>query len=298
MEPALRYFMAVAHSRSVNGAATELRIAASAISRQIKKLEDELGVRLFERKAYGVKLTAAGEVYLRHADNTKLAIERVVSELNDLKGLRSGHVRICTIEGIVGDLLTRAIVTFREQYPGIEFSVTVKGTSQVPKSVANSEADIGIAFHPQPDDAFATAFRIRDPLFAVMAPGHPANGRKRLSFAELLQYPIAVPESVFGIRQLIDTTCKANGLHLRPMLQTNSIEAMRAFARENGGVTVLPRLSIDRDLKANTLVKIPLTDPILTRAFFEAFTLRQRPIPIASERFLKHLSELIRAVDR
>lgn len=298
MESALRYFMAVAHSRSVNGAATELRIAASAISRQIKKLEDELGVRLFERKAYGVKLTAAGEVYLRHADNTKLAIERVVSELNDLKGLRSGHVRICTIEGIVGDLLTRAIVTFRELYPGIEFSVTVKGTSQVPKSVANSEADIGIAFHPQPDEDFATAFRIRDPLFAVMAPGHPASSRKRLSLAELLQYPIAVPESVFGIRQLIDTTCKANGLHLRPMLQTNSIEAMRAFARENGGVTVLPRLSIDRDLRANTLVKIPLTDPILTRAFFEAFTLRQRPIPIAAERFLKHLSELIRAVDR
>ncbi|MBR1147731.1 LysR family transcriptional regulator [Bradyrhizobium sp. AUGA SZCCT0431] len=298
MEPSLRYFMAVAHSRSVNGAATELRIAASAISRQITKLENELGVRLFERKAYGVELTPAGEVYLRHARNTKLAIERVVSELDDLKELRSGLVRICSIEGIVGDLLTRAIVTFRELYPGIEFSVTVKGTAQVPESVANSEADIGIAFHPQPDEAFTTAFRIRDPLFAVMAPDHPASGRKRLSLAELIQYPIAVPESVFGIRQLIDTTCKANGLHLRPMVKTNSIEALRAFARQNGGVTVLPRLSIERDLKANTLVKIPLTDPILTRAFFEAFTLRLRPLPIASERFLKHLSELVRAIDR
>ncbi|MGE9008880.1 LysR family transcriptional regulator [Leptospira interrogans] len=298
MEPSLRYFMAVAHSRSVNGAATELRIAASAISRQIAKLENELSVRLFERKAYGVELTPAGEVYLRHARNTKLAIERVVSELNDLKELRSGLVRICSIEGIVGDLLTRAIVTFRELYPGIEFSVTVKGTAQVPESVANSEADIGIAFHPQPDEAFTTAFRIRDPLFAVVAPDHPASGRKRLSLAELIQYPIAVPESVFGIRQLIDTTCKANGLHLRPMLKTNSIEALRAFARQNGGVTVLPRLSIERDLKANTLVKIPLTDPILTRAFFEAFTLRGRPLPIASERFLKHLSDLVRAIDR
>jgi len=298
MEPSLRYFMAVAHSRSVNGAATELRIAASAISRQITKLEDELGVRLFERKAYGVELTPAGEVYLRHARNTKLAIERVVSELNDLKELRSGHVRVCTIEGIVGDLLTRAIVTFRELYPGIEFSVLVKGTTQVPKSIADSEADIGIAFHPQPDEALTTAFRIRDPLFAVMAPGHSASGSKRLSLAELLQYPIAVPDSAFGIRQLIDTTCKANGLHLRPMLQTNSIEAMRAFARQDGGVTVLPRLSIERDLKANTLVNVPLTDPILTKAFFEAFTLRQRPLPIASERFLKHLSDLVRAIDR
>jgi len=298
MELSLRYFTAVAHSGSVNGAATELRIAASAISRQITKLEDDLGVRLFERKAYGVELTPAGEVYLRHARNTKLAIERVVSELNDLKGLRSGHVRICSIEGIVGDLLTRAIVTFRELYPGIEFSVTVKGTTQVPKSVSDSESDIGIAFHPQPDEAFTTAFRIRDPLFAVMAPRHPASGAKRISLAELIQYPIAVPDSAFGIRQLIDTTCKANGLHLRPMLRTNSIEAMRAFARQNGGVTVLPRLSIERDLKAKTLVKIPLTDPILTRAFFEAFTLRLRPLPIAAERFLKHLSDLVRAVDR
>jgi DNA-binding transcriptional LysR family regulator len=298
MELSLRYFTAVAHSGSVNGAATDLRIAASAISRQITKLEDDLGVRLFERKAYGVELTPAGEVYLRHARNTKLAIERVVSELNDLKGLRSGHVRICTIEGIVGDLLTRAIVTFRELYPGIEFSVTVKGTTQVPKSIADSEADIGIAFHPQPDESFTTAFRIRDPLFAVMAPRHPASGAKRISLAELIQYPIAVPDSAFGIRQLIDTTCKANGLHLRPMLRTNSIEAMRAFARQNGGVTVLPRLSIERDLKANTLAKVPLTDPILTRAFFEAFTLRLRPLPIAAERFLKHLSDLVRAVDR
>src|SRR6056297_1664758 len=114
------YFEQVARGGSIRKAAENLNIAESAISRSIAQLEYELDVELFDRASRGMVLTAAGEIYLRYARSALLDKERVKSELDSLKGLQSGQVRISSIEGLIADFVILRIADFRKQYPGIQ----------------------------------------------------------------------------------------------------------------------------------------------------------------------------------
>ena len=114
----LRYFSAIARHGSIREAAEELHIAQSALSRQIQKLEEDFGVPLFQRHARGVKLTSAGEIFLRHAQTNLRQIERVRSEIDALQGLRRGTVSIHSIESLVPHLLPRAVTRFSTALSG------------------------------------------------------------------------------------------------------------------------------------------------------------------------------------
>lgn len=108
MNPSLRYFTAVARHGSIREAADDLHIAQSALSRQIHKLEEELGVPLLQRHPRGITLTSAGEIFLRYARSSLSQVEKVRSELDALKGLRRGTIVIHAIESLVPHLLLRA----------------------------------------------------------------------------------------------------------------------------------------------------------------------------------------------
>jgi DNA-binding transcriptional LysR family regulator len=222
----LRYFHEVARQGSIRRAAEGLHVASSAISRQILRLEEEVGTPLFERRARGMILTSAGRIYAQYALDAIQRLEQVQSQLDELRDLRMGHIEIYSIEGMVADFLSEAVAAFRHQYPGVGFRLTVAGTDQVASAVREGEADIGVAFKADPHDDLTFAFRIKDPLRVVMAPSYPLATSKPLDLAQVFHHPIAIPAETFGIRHLIDLECKALNHHLRPALETNSIEAL------------------------------------------------------------------------
>ncbi|MBL6618694.1 MAG: LysR family transcriptional regulator, partial [Reyranella sp.] len=113
--------------------------------------------------------------------------------------------------------------------------------------------------------------------------------QRRLSFSDTLQYPVAVPRKHFGIRTLLDTRCRTAQLTLNPTLETNSIEALRGFARSGCGITYLPRLTVKREIKAGQVVAVPLTDRELQQATVDVCVLKSRTLPTAAAGFLNHL---------
>jgi len=250
----LRYFEQVARGGSIRKAADRLHIAASAISRSIAQLEYELGVELFDRAARGMVLTPAGEIYLRYARSTLLDVERVRSELDSLRGLQSGHVRIASIEGMTADFIIQTICEFRAQYPRILFELHVAPSSAVTKSVRSRETDIGITASTDTGAGVEIAERIEEKLLAVMSPDHPLAQAKIGLFDLLSSENIAVPDTNSAIREQLDAFCRREQLVLRPALVTNSISALRAFARLGGGVIFLPRLAFRADLAAGRLI--------------------------------------------
>lgn len=286
---ALRYFLEVARCGSIRVAGENLRLAPSAISRHIQNLEYEFGTPLFERNSRGVTLTAAGELYLRHARSVLIDFERVQTEIDDLKGLRRGNVRIRTIDGIVAGPLSDAVSSFMRAHPGITVKVISTSTELVTKAVRDGEADIGIAYHPTPDSDVSIVMRIADPLLLIVSPTHPLATRTSVGFKEALEFPLAIPEPTFGIRKLIDALCQSERIALKPELQTNSIEALRGFARSGAGVTMLHYLSINRHVDRGLVVAIPFTDAILQQSWVEICIQEGRKLPIAAERLLDHL---------
>lgn len=285
----LRYFAAVARHGSIREAAEELHVAQSALSRQILKLEQEFGVPLFERHPRGVELTSAGEVFLRYARSSLRQVERVRSELDALKGLRRGAVSIQSIESLVQHLLPRAIARFSARHPGVTFDVTINGTDHVIAAVREGRADIGLAFYPPAERELTAVFKMREPLVALMSPSHPLAAKPRVSLAECIAYPIALPVRNSGSRILIDVAAKAAGVYIQPVVETNSTQLMVRFVHLNQGITFLSRLSAWDSVRRGDLVAVPMRDRIVNSATIDALTHASRQLPLAAEEFLRLL---------
>jgi len=285
----LRYFATVARRGSIREAAEELHVAQSALSRQIQKLEQEFGVPLFQRHARGVELTSAGEIFLRHARSSLRQTERVRSELDALKGLRRGTITIQSIESLVPGVLPQAIMRFRARHPGITFEVTVDRTDRIITAVREGRTDIGLAFYPPVEPDLATVFKMREPLVALMSPRHPLAGRPKVSLADSVIYPIALPLKNSGSRVLIDIACKAAGIYMVPVLETNSIQFRVQFVQVDNGITFHSRLSARDSLRIGDLVAVPIRDRIVNTATIDAVTHASRELPLAAEEFLRFL---------
>lgn len=286
----IRCFIEVARCGSVREASEHLNIAPSALSRQIQNLEGTLGVPLFERLPRGMSLTAAGEIFARYARSITLEADRVRSELEELRGLRRGKIRIATVEGVVADILTSVICEFRSRHSGISFDLTVLNTDNVVVAVRDGLVDVGISFNAQPDESVEFVRRVRDPLMVLVGPVHPWADRESIHLSDLLYEPVALPEEGFGIRRLIDDQCRRHAISLVPALQTNSVEALRGFAKSGAGVALVPTMSFRRELRLGWVRAVPVTEPALQEASMDIGVLAGRRLPSAVLEFL-HLLE-------
>ncbi|SDT58107.1 LysR family transcriptional regulator [Bradyrhizobium canariense] len=282
----LKYFVEVARSGSIRGASERLHVAASAISRHIQISEEDAGTPLFERHARGMGLTAAGEIYLRYAQSVLAEGDNTQLEIDALKGIKRGHIRICSIEGIIAGPLFDVLLGFRRKFPEITYSVRSMGTHTVMQAVRDGEADIGIAFQSLPVAGVRIALRIPDPLNLICTRRHPLAKSRVLTLREIAKYPLALPERTFGIRQVMDAACHVDQLRVNIALETNSIEAMRAFARAGSGVTILPSLAAKSDIEAKRVVAIPVSDPMLSASSVDICTREGRVLPGVVSEFL------------
>ncbi len=256
-----RYFIAVAEAGSIRAAAEILNIAASAVSRQILQLEDALGIDLFERVGRGLRLSEAGVVLLGHLRRAVTDYQDVIAELDALRGLKRGRVRLATVESVSVDLLPELLVGFWDHLPGIEVAVTVAGSDDVTRLVRAREADVGFTFNPQSLDGLEVAFGHAFEIGALMAASHPLAARRRVSLADCLAYPLAVPSRGLSLRAALDPALAAHAPNLRPRIEANSLRAMAALARKNGCIAFQTPIGIERERAEGELVLVPLEDP-------------------------------------
>jgi DNA-binding transcriptional LysR family regulator len=174
----LKYFVEVARSGSVRKASEKLFVAASAVNRQILNLEEELGVELFDRLPNGLRLNPAGERLLRHAQETLHDFEVVRTELDALKGERTGHVKVVSMDSLFLDVLPSVVEDFSRAYPAATYTFT----TAAPMDVAPSSP------RARPTSAAASSAGCRRrgggvagamPLGIVMPPGHPLASQDR-----------------------------------------------------------------------------------------------------------------------
>jgi DNA-binding transcriptional LysR family regulator len=289
-----RYFFKVARLGSIREASEVLHVAPSAISRQIAKLEEELGTDLLEPNGRGIRLTAAGEILAMRASQMVDALEQARSEIDDLVGLRRGHVHIWTVEGSVGDLVLPTVNEFQRRYPAVSYEITVAGSDRIARAVMEDDADIGVIFNPPEEPGLREVARVTGSLLAIGHPGHAAMKLRSLSMAEMAKYPLALPDTSFGLRHMVDAAAKAARVEPAPVLVTNSIEALREFARIGAGLTILPRTAVQGDIRRRLLRAIPLTDKPFRVVTTAIVVRRDRQLPIAATEFAAQFAEVTR----
>lgn len=285
-----RYFEKVARLGSIREAADALHVAPSAISRQIAYLEREYNVELFERQARGMLLTPAGHLVLKSARVLLDGISHARSELDDLQGLRRGHVRVWTVEGMVNDLVYPVLTSFNEAYPAVSFDVMIASSDQLVDRLLEDDADVAVIFDPRPNRNVASLAEISDPLVVICNPGHEAAKAKTLALADLGKWRLALPDMTFGMRHVIEETASAAKLQLQPFLETNSIEALRGFARSGMGVAILTGIATRQQQQLGQLVAIPLSDRRLKNAKVKVCVRRDRHLPTAAAEVARWLA--------
>ena len=290
-DTALRYFTAVADTGSLTEASARLHVAASALSRQIAALEAQLGVALFERHPRGMVRTAAGDILLAHARRAELDAQRALEDIGALQGLRAGQVRLATSDAFANELVPRLCVDFQRQHQGVWFSVTVLPTAQVPDTVRQGHADIGLCFSRAPQKDIAVAYRQAAPVLALLPPDHALAALPSVTLAQLGQHPLALPPPETAIRQMMDIVCSRQGLQLAPVLVSNHARTVIQFVVNGGGLSVSSEVAAREMVARGRIVARPISDPGMDLRDIEVQTLAGRHLPVAVEAFLALLRE-------
>jgi DNA-binding transcriptional LysR family regulator len=256
----LRYVDQVARSGSIQRAAKELNIAASAIDRQILALERELGVALFERISKGMRLTPAGDNVVTLTRRWGADERRTAVELQQLQGINQGHVRLVAMDSHTNGFLPRVVTELARDYPRISLDIQIANTDEAQAALLVGSADIIAAFNLPPHRDMHMMWRRELPFGCAVAPTHPLAGRETVSLQEVVVYPIALQNKMLAIRRHLEARhgwLLAGGQN---MMETNSLQLVKLLARGGDYVAFTSELDAAPEILANMLTFIPVRD--------------------------------------
>jgi DNA-binding transcriptional LysR family regulator len=184
----LRYFVAVAEEGSLTRASERLHIAQQSLSEQIRTLEAQLGVTLFERSNRGVTLTEVGAVLLREARPALAQAERAVEAVRRAASGEQGELRVGFLSSVANHVMPPIVRAFRERHPGIALQTEDVPIAALVAGLREGRLDAGLSRPPLVDD-LASEVILRERVAAVLPEGHPLAGRDELTLAELADEP-------------------------------------------------------------------------------------------------------------
>jgi len=298
-ESRIVYFFEAVRCGTIRAAADWLNVAPSAVSRQIGLLEDELDAPLIERHARGVRTTEAGALLVAYFREQVAHKDDLISQIQALRGLRTGSVNIVLGEGFVSDLLAGPVQHFCKQYAGIKVNLDVAGTNEVIRKISEDEGDIGLVYNPPTDPKIVSRAIRTQPLMAVVSPDFPrASKHKPLSVEELASYPLAAAHATYGTRQMLQAVEFAEKIRLEPAVTTNSFAILKQYVKYGLGITCLPAFAVSTELDAGELKVIPIDHPLLQQGEAHLITRVGRKLSVASNKMLQLMIGNMRAFSK
>ena len=286
---ALSYFLEVARAGSLSKASERLYVAVSAISRQIAKLERELGTPLFERRPRGMVLSEAGRLLAAHAQRSALETERVYEEIRSLRAERRVTLRIASSEGAAYDFIPGLFARFRQSYPQANLHLQVAAPADATQRVREGAADIGVCFGIAPEKDVTVHHAQRAPVLALVRADHPLAGRKSIFLHDMLPYPVALSEQGATIRQLFDLCCSVHGALIEPVLVSNYHPAQYSFMQSSDAVMLTGLLTVRARLERDRVVALPISHAEMHQRTLQVQTMAGRTLPTAIADFVELL---------
>jgi len=289
----LRYLQAIARGGSFTSAADAEQVAQPAVSKQIQRLERELGVVLFDRRSRGATLTEEGAVAARYADRVLGALEDLRAELADRATLLRGSLRLCATETVMDYLVPTALAALHRRYPGLEVSAEMLGTDDAVALLLDRQIDVAIVTLPlrHPDLVIEQLFS--EDIVLLAPAGDPLAGRDTVAFAELAGRELLLSMPGHGLRSSVEAACRRAGFSPRAALELRSQEALIRLVEQDAGLAFAPRLCVQRPRPGVHACK--LTQPTLRRAIGWA-QLRDRHLPRAVAELVRELGDAVKAL--
>jgi DNA-binding transcriptional LysR family regulator len=288
----LRAFVAVAREGNVTRAAKQLSLSQPALSKQLAELEEALSAVLFDRLPRGMRLTAAGELLLRHAERIYAAERAAESEIAELNGLRMGRLSIGASTTIGSYLIPSVFGAFQRAHPEVRLELEIANTAAIQALVSDGRIDLGLTEGNVPSEQFAVEIVHYDELVAVANCEHPLLKKRKVFAAELAETPFICRERGSGSREVIEAALSERGVYITPAMALGSTEAIKNAVAAGLGVAILSRLTVELELRAGCLAVLELRDFSLRRAL-HMVELRGKHRGPAVEGFVSKLREAL-----
>lgn len=254
----LEYFAAVCEELNFTKAADRLNISQPSLSQQIKILESNLGVQLFERTGKKTYMTQAGEILLQRTQNIFSEINEAKRELKELREHKLGKITV----GCTGNyLLYSAVMAFHEQYPGIEISLMEVSTSDIIKNILNHQFDMGIVYLPVNEPLIETRLLFQTEFYLIVSVLNELAEVPSVKLEELQDKRLIFLPKNYFTRQTIDKYCQECGFTFKPTFELSDPNSLYQMTVQNKGITILPKSYLNH-IDENKVRKIPIIDPI------------------------------------
>ena len=261
---AIQIFVVVAENSSFRKAAEALHRSQSAVSTQIKLLEEQIGVSLFHRTTRRVQLTVQGRQLLGHAQRAVASIELGLSEIREAANVQSGHITMGCVPSVAATVLPDVLVEFKRKRGGIRLDLRELASQQLLEVIASQEISFGIG--PAVDQAgdFDFAPIGREPIYALLPHGFWKPDSTTITLAELATMPVVLASASAALRSSLNRELISQGLEIANAFEVIQVQTMLAFAKAGLGVAILPKIMIPKPLD-KTLQALPIVDPVLER---------------------------------
>jgi len=261
--PDLRAFVTVAQLQSFAAAAKVLHLSQPALSRRISKLEDALGVRLFDRTTRSVELTLLGERFLREVTGVVEGLDRSLALLRDVAQLEAGDVTVGCVFSAVHHFLPGVIRSFRALHPKVFVRIIEEGADEVLASVKQGEADFGLNYIGMQEPEVAFTPLLKEPYVLACAATHPLAARKSVRWRDLVEVDQVRVSHASRNRLFIDQALAELPPLPRPICEVRHVSTLIGLVEAGLGVAVVPQLALPSTPGA--VVAVALNEPSVTR---------------------------------
>jgi DNA-binding transcriptional LysR family regulator len=288
----LNLVLAIAETRSITRGAEREHLALAAASKRLSDLETRLGVPLFERRARGVELTAAGHALVRHIRSLHASLHAMEAEVAEHShGLR-GHLRLVANASAIAECLPPDLAAFSRAHPDIRITLEDQTSAELQRSVAEGRADVGIFVPPLLESRLRT-WRYREGTLVVITPqGHAladrAQAQGRVRFADLLDFDFVGQHTGAALQQMLLAHATEQGRPLRTRMQVRGFDAIAQLVEAGLGVALMPSAVAERLARLFRLTLVALDEPWAQREYLVGVR-EQAVLPAVVRRFVDFL---------
>lgn len=285
----LDYLETVVREGSIRKAAESLAITATALNRRILALEDEIGTPLFERLPNGVRLNAAGEIFLHHVRAQGSDLTRVLAQIADLSGLRRGQVHLSICPELHNGFLIQAIAEYRRHHPGVHFTLSEDTPEQALERLETFKADIAVSFETLPPVRVYPIVNIPQTIEVAMHEDHPLATKSAIRLHECRDYPIILPEQG-ALRTSIDVGLMQQQLSLAAIVVCSNPASLYEYLEYEHALSF--HFALARP-KHPLITSVALEIKDIGLAHLKIYTVKGRVLPVPAAKFLDQIARAI-----
>ncbi|MBP1992275.1 LysR family transcriptional regulator [Paenibacillus eucommiae] len=262
----IQYFIEVAKLEHVTEASYLLHVAQSAVSRQIFKLEAELGVDLFIRDGRKVRLTPVGKMFLGHMEQAIQVIEKAQQEIEEFLDPERGTVHIGFPSSLASHMLPMVISAFRDHYPKVQFQLQHGSYRELIDLVGKGTLNLSlIGPVPKHDKQIHGDTLFVERFVALLPASHPLVDQPNLRLNQLRGDMFVLFPEGFVLRDIVIDACEAQGFEPKISFEGDDIDTIKGLVAAGLGITLLPEIALNDNIPRST-VKVHIDDPQVTRS--------------------------------